>query len=200
VDVEEHRHLALSRAQRGEGPPELIGGGVQGGGPLGIGGVIVGDEAIDCLVSRVAARGGDVQRPDDRAVEALLVAAQLAVGEPERSGQLGARRRPPFARVEAVARPLDAALEPPQRARGPVLAAQLVEDGAVDAGPQVLLQEAPRSGWKRSSAPISASKPTEMKSSTSQRAGIERNFRSTRYLTSGAQESTSWSRATRSPP
>ena len=48
--------------------------------------------------------------------------------------------RRPWIVGELVARPGDVALPAAQRARRPVLAAQLVEHGAVDAGPRELLE------------------------------------------------------------
>src|SRR5688572_32178219 len=58
---------------------------------------------------------------------------------------------------------------------------------------------APLAGSKRSIEAIKASRPQEMKSSTSQRAGSSRTFLKTMYLTSGAYVRTSRLRASTSP-
>ena len=67
-------------------------------------------------------------------------AAQLVGGDGEHLGELLARRAAAVQRGELLARLVDVALPAAERARGPVLAAELVEHGAVDAGPGELLE------------------------------------------------------------
>ena len=59
---------------------------------------------------------------------------------PDRLAELGARRRASVQGDEAFTRTRDVALPATQRARRPVVAPQLVEHGAVDPRPRVLLE------------------------------------------------------------
>ena len=72
--------------------------------------------------------------------DVVLAAAQLVGRDGEHVGELVARRAAAVHRGELLARLVDVALPAAQRARRPVLAAQLVEHGAVDARPRELLE------------------------------------------------------------
>ena len=92
--------------------------------------IAVSSSLSTSVLSEVTSECGDL----------VLALAQLLDGRAERLGQLGARRPAAVDADEVLARLVDVALPAAQRARGPVLAAQLVEHGAVDARPGELLE------------------------------------------------------------
>ena len=89
-------------------------------------------------VLRAACRG--VQGGDVRAIDVLEARPQVVDGRAQLGGQLGLGRRRAEAGEEGVTGPLDPPALTPDRARRPVLLAQLVDEGAGDACPGVLLE------------------------------------------------------------
>ena len=141
LDVEQDGDLALALRQRLERAPEL-------GLGLGAGSLVFRVGAGVSVGQRVDALDGGfvvgdherVQRGDVRDGDVVLAATQVLDRDRERGGQLLARRAATVKRRELVTRLGDVALPTAQRARRPVEPAQLVEHGAVDAGPDELLE------------------------------------------------------------
>ena len=90
------------------------------------------------VVRRLGRRG--VERADVGADEVGAVGAQLLDADRQRVGELGVARLAAVDGAERARGLGDLAVEPADRPRRPVLAAQLVEHGAVDARPQELLE------------------------------------------------------------
>src|SRR6185295_5627260 len=141
LDVEQDRDLALAAWQAAECAAEAVLRVAHRGDVLRVRRDVVGGQRVDALDARVLLAGDDrVERREVRRGDLLLALAQLVRGRAERVGELLARRLAAVDAREVAAGGLDVALPAADRARRPVLAAELVEDRAVDARPRELLE------------------------------------------------------------
>src|SRR3954471_6567461 len=141
LDVQEDRDLALTAGEQAEGAAEAVLRVAHRRDVLGVRRDVVGAQGVDALDVRVLlARDDRVERRQVRGGDLLLALAQLVRGRAERVGELLAGRLAAVDAREVAAGGLDVALPAADGARGPVLAAELVEDRAVDAGPRELLE------------------------------------------------------------
>ena len=143
LDVEEDADLLLARVERVERLAEGALGVAEHGRVLRPKALVAGLDQLDALdaalvVGRLGRRG--VERPDVGADEVGAVGAQLLDADRQRVGELAIARLAAVDGAELARGLGDLAVEPADRPRRPVLAAQLVEHGAVDARPQELLE------------------------------------------------------------
>src|SRR4051794_192164 len=141
LDVEQDGDLALAAREAGEGGAEqVLGLALRGGVERVLAGIVAGD-GVDALDrGLIVGQHRGVQRCDVRAGDLVAAAAQLVDRDAEGVGQLVAGRAAAMEDRERLDDLLDVALPAAHGARRPVLTAQLVEHGAVNAGPRVLLE------------------------------------------------------------
>ena len=141
LDVHQDREDLLTLGEPRERRPERVLGLLAGGDVervLAGGPVLERVDPLDELV--VVGPDGDVERPDVGPGGVGLEGAQLLHGHPGGVGELLASGVPAVDRGEVVGRVAGDAQAAPDGARRPVVLAELVEDGAVDARPQELLE------------------------------------------------------------
>src|SRR5262249_8133769 len=141
LDVEQDRDLALAAREPAERGAEAVLGVAHRGDVLRVGRDVVGGEGVDALDARVLlARDDRVERGQVGGGDLLLALAEAVGRGAGRGGELLGGGLAAVDAGEVAAGGLDVALPAADGARGPVLAAELVEDRAVDPGPRELLE------------------------------------------------------------
>src|SRR5690606_37493873 len=141
LDVEQHRDLPLAPRQRLEGGAEALLRRRLLGAELRVEALVRGGDRVDALDRRLVVGERDrVERGHVRAGDVGLPLAQLLDADADGVGELLLARPAPVDGGELGTGAGDVALPAAERARRPVLAAELVEHRAVDAGPDELLQ------------------------------------------------------------
>src|SRR6185437_13080533 len=146
LHVHQHRDLALALAQCGERAAELGLGLGHRAGELRVALAVGGGKRVDALDCGLGREDHRVERGDLRGGDLVPALAQLGEGEAHRGCELVLIGLAAVDAGEALAGARDVALHAAQVARGPVLAAQLVDHGAVDAGPRELLERGAADG------------------------------------------------------